>query len=94
MLDDQYDFVKVRKPGNDTNKALPSGIVESAVEVGSGIASENLTLDAAVQCACANIKSDGADTLGILSMLLMLLISLSLGSFYKPKYGIMHAKEE
>ena len=79
MIDDGYEFVEVRKPGDETNKVLPSGVVEAAVEVGPGIAAENLTLDAAVQCACATMASDSGDALSTLGMLLMLMASLVLG---------------
>ena len=79
MIDDDYTFVNIRKDGDDTNKAGSDGVVEAAVEVGPGIATENLTLDAAINCGCANVASDSGDSLSIFTVLLMMILTLGSG---------------
>jgi protocatechuate 3,4-dioxygenase beta subunit len=76
LLDEGYDFVPTRKPGDETNKVTQDGIVETAVEVGPGIASQNLTLDAAVECACADAATDSVSALSPLSMAIMMLLGM------------------
>ena len=79
MIDDDYTFVNIRKDGDDTNKAGSDGVVEAAVEVGPGIATENLTLDAAINCGCANVASDSVDSLNILGILLIMVLTFGNG---------------
>ena len=79
MLDEEYKFVSTTKSGDDTNKVLPNGVVEAAVEVGPGKATQDLTLDAAVECSCAGIDSDSVDALNVFGLLLMLMATLGFG---------------
>ena len=92
MIDKGYTFVDTQKEGDNTNKANADGIIEAGVKVGPGLASENyLTLDAAIQCPCANVASDSGDALSRLSLLLMLFMSLSLGIVFIRKEGLIEA---
>ena len=78
-LDNGYVFVGIIKPGDEANKVLPDGVVESAVEVGPGMSTEDLTLDAAVVCPCASITSDSIDAFSAGAALLMILLVWLLG---------------
>ncbi len=82
MIDQGYTFVNTRKEGDDTNKVNAEGVVETAVEVGPGFASANLTLDAAIQCPCANVTSNSINALSRFSIVLMLFVILILGMFF------------
>ncbi len=82
MIDQGYTFVDTRKEGDDTNKVNAEGVVETAVEVGPGFASGNLTLDAAIQCPCANVTSNSINALSRFSIMLMLFGILILGIYF------------
>jgi hypothetical protein len=76
-----YAFVD---QGNNKDDAVNMNVVDAfgitqPVAVGPGIATQNLTLDAAIDCPCANITSDSGNTLSTVSILLMILIILSSG---------------
>jgi protocatechuate 3,4-dioxygenase beta subunit len=80
-LDKGYKFVTIQKDGDETNKADADGLVEQAVEVGPGIATQNLTLDAAINCPCSKIQGDSADTLNIFFAFLIIMGTLILMYF-------------
>ncbi len=79
MIEDGYTFDNIQKEGDDTNKVNGEGIVEVSAEVGSGIATQNLTLDAAIHCPCADVTSDNVDAMKTMANLLMSLFSLWIG---------------
>ncbi len=79
LLKDGYSFVPIQKPGDDTNKANTAGMIETAVEVGPGIAASNLTLDAAIQCPCANIISNSVDAFSRFALILLIFFTLMMG---------------
>ena len=64
--------------GDNLNRADSDGIT-TPVEVGPGIAQQDLTLDAAVVCPCSGITSDGGDALNTFAMVGMLFIMLFSG---------------
>ena len=78
-LNDGYTFVGIVKPGDDTNKVHSDGVVESAVEVGPGMSTEDLTLDAGLVCPCASVTSDSIDSFNAWAALLMILLVWLLG---------------
>ena len=88
LKDEGYDFVPQRSNGdNDRNVNIANGSgVTVPVEVGPdadpAYSSENLTLDAAVNCACSDIVSDSGDALNTFSLLFMILITLSSGLLF------------
>ena len=75
LTDKGYDFVDQGSNTDDSineNVANNQGITQE-VTVGPNHKTEDLTLDGAVNCGCADIVSDSADALGIFGMLLMIL---------------------
>jgi uncharacterized surface anchored protein len=84
LIDEGFAFVSTRKSGDDTNKVGMDGVVETPVEVGPGIATADLTLDAAISCGCDNapIKANGGDAMGTVSMLLMMLMTFGVGLYF------------
>ena len=75
LTDKGYVFVDQGSNTDDSineNVANSQGITQG-VTVGPNHKTEDLTLDAAINCGCADIVSDSADALGIFGMLLMML---------------------
>jgi uncharacterized repeat protein (TIGR01451 family) len=86
LKDEGYDFVDQGENSDDNvnvSTANTSGITKTVtLGGGNGSKSADLTLDAAVNCACSGITSDSGDALSTLSLLLMLLLTLSSGLLF------------
>ena len=87
-----YGFIGNNSNNHDDNvnidNANKNGITQT-VEVGPGHKTADLTLDAAVNCACAEVSS-GASALGTLGLLAMILMTLGSGLlFIRREEGIV-----
>jgi serine-aspartate repeat-containing protein C/D/E len=83
-IDEGYDFVDQADNadnGINRNTTGRDGISQT-VHVGPNGRSADLTLDAAVNCACSGITSDGGDSLSFASLLFMMFMTLSAGLFF------------
>jgi len=85
--------------GNNTdnnrnvNNANTAGFTQS-VTVGPNTKNEDLTLDAGINCGCANVSTDSADAQSILSMLFMMLFTLMTALYYVRKEEIAKGKKQ
>ena len=89
LKDEGYIFSPVKNNADDAvnaNSAAQDGITK-AVTVGPGFKTQELTLDAGVNCGCANapIKANGGDALGLMSMLMMMFMTFATGLFFIRK---------
>ena len=84
LIDEGYDFVQQSTNADNNineNVADNQGITQ-IVTVGPGHKTADLTLDAAVNCACSGITSDGGDALTMASLLVMMFLTLSVGLLF------------
>lgn len=70
------------KTGNETSE---NGVIELPIDVGPNAPTQNLKVDAAIECGCADISSDSGDAMGIMTGMLMLLFSLWMGTLMLRK---------
>jgi len=82
-----YGFVGNNGNNQDDNANIDNGNksgITQTVEVGPGHKTADLTLDAAVNCACANasIQANDADTLSLGGLLAMILMTLGSGLLF------------
>jgi hypothetical protein len=89
LIDDEYAFVQ---QGNNTDNNINQNVADKngftqTVIVGPGYKVEDLTLDAAVHCTCADapVKSNGGDALSMWGMSFMAFITLITGLFFVRK---------
>jgi hypothetical protein len=81
-----YEFGRSIENDDDNiniNTASSDGFTKT-VTVGEGIQVKDLTLDAAINCGCgdAKAKSNGGDAMGVLSMLMMVLMTMLSGLYF------------
>ena len=69
------------RAGDQLNRAGSNGVAV-LVEVGPGIAVQDLTLDACVHCPCSSILSDGGDALRGFAWILIVLMMFFAGLFF------------
>jgi len=84
LLEEGYNFVEQGTNSNDDinkNVADDQGLTQR-VDVGPGYKTEDLTLDAAVNCACSDIASDGADALSKFSFGIMFIMTFFIGFLF------------
>ncbi len=78
-MDDGYVFTTYDAADDTQDSDVDSqGIITVPVEARTG--ANYLTLDAGINCGCSNIASDGADAMENVSLILMLLFSIWMGS--------------
>jgi len=71
------------------NQANNAGLTQT-VRVGPNAKTEDLTLDAGINCGCTNVSTDSSDALGFLGMLGMMLLTLMSGLFFVRKEELLH----
>jgi hypothetical protein len=80
-LDDGYVFtgVDAGKDGEDSDVGS-NGVITVPVDAKAG--KNILTLDAGINCGCADVASDGGDALSMVSLLAMMFLTLSAGLLF------------
>ncbi len=85
--DQKYHFVKADKNSDDDtdiNKADETGTTD-VVEVGPNTKSKDLTLDAGIECPCADLKSARADAFTNIGLVVMILGIMFMGFAFREQ---------
>ncbi|NKQ40527.1 MAG: hypothetical protein HF962_03045, partial [Sulfurovum sp.] len=76
LVEDQYIF----SANNDSSTVVSDNTLTYPVTIAAG--ESNMDIDVAVDCGCANLKSDSVDSLGMLGVLGMVLATLLAGFYF------------
>jgi hypothetical protein len=79
-LDDGYVFTGVDAGDDEADSDVGSNGITVAVNAKAG--TNTPTLDAGINCGCADVASDGGDALSMVSLLAMMFLTLSAGLLF------------
>jgi hypothetical protein len=96
LQNDGYGFVQQGvNEDNNINRSVVNSIGRTGViTVGTNVRREDLTRDAALYCACANVESDSIDALNAIGLLGMIFILLFSGLSFVQRDIFSVLKEE